>query len=175
MRYIHSIESSPEDGTIVFTAVPGLANLIHRAPSAQFDFTYDLPKGEWKEWEVVVFDEKLGCRKCYSLLSDTVAHVVLGVTIARIYAKHEKRTTFHKIWRGFFRMIKDITGKPLKIHFIHGEGLCLMLMDGSGTQVGGLGDQLIDICDIDGSLYRGKNPDEVVAHLVRLCLTHIDR
>ncbi|KAJ6527896.1 hypothetical protein DFH09DRAFT_1285635 [Mycena vulgaris] len=60
-RYIHHLTS--EDGIeIILTMLPFLASCIHSAKASLHDNTYARVHGVWKEWEVVIWDDKLDFR-----------------------------------------------------------------------------------------------------------------
>ncbi|KAE9386168.1 hypothetical protein BT96DRAFT_949317 [Gymnopus androsaceus JB14] len=56
-RYIQKILSTSSDtGNIIVLMLPGLAELLHEAQTTLHDNTYKGVSGDWKEWEVVVWD-----------------------------------------------------------------------------------------------------------------------
>ncbi|KAG5634265.1 hypothetical protein H0H81_002602 [Sphagnurus paluster] len=63
-QYIHKIVTKG-DIKIIFTALPGLATLIHHAKYTLQDNTYKRVSGEFNEWEVVIWDDKSNQRKAY--------------------------------------------------------------------------------------------------------------
>jgi len=61
-RYIHHIMSY--DGIkIIVTMVPGLAQLFHSVKATQHDNTYKRHKGEFHEWEVTIWNNRLNMSK----------------------------------------------------------------------------------------------------------------
>lgn len=60
-RYIHEISS--KDGiNMIITMLPGLAQRVHFANATLHDNTYKRVFGDWKEWEVVIWDQRLNMR-----------------------------------------------------------------------------------------------------------------
>lgn len=61
-RYIHQIGT--KDGVdIIVTMLAGLAERVHLANATLHDNTYKRVFGDWKEWEVVIWDKRLNTRK----------------------------------------------------------------------------------------------------------------
>lgn len=57
-QYIHEVQS--RDGVnMVVTMLPSLADRVHAADASLHDNTYKRLFGEWKEWEVVIWDKRL--------------------------------------------------------------------------------------------------------------------
>ena len=55
-QYIHEVQS--RDGVdMIITMLPFLANRIHDADAPLHDNTYKRVFGNWKEWEVVIWDK----------------------------------------------------------------------------------------------------------------------
>lgn len=61
-QYIQEISSHANGVHVIITMLPALAERIHSADSTQHDNTYKRVYGEWKEWEVVIWDKKLNSR-----------------------------------------------------------------------------------------------------------------
>jgi hypothetical protein len=74
-RYIHEI-SSRDHIDIVITMLPKLAHLIHNAKATLHDNTYKRTHGTWKEWEVVVWDDRLNMRTFAFILHGGVSPVI---------------------------------------------------------------------------------------------------
>lgn len=47
--------------------LPGLAELLHGAQTTLHDNTYKGVSGDWKEWEVVVWDARLNKRRHFAI------------------------------------------------------------------------------------------------------------
>jgi hypothetical protein len=62
-RYIHEV-SSRDNIDVVITMLPNLARLIHKAKASLHDNTYKRTHGIWKEWEVVIWCDRLNMREC---------------------------------------------------------------------------------------------------------------
>ena len=60
--YIHKV-SSCDRTDIVITMLPNLARLIHKAKASLHDNTYKQTHGNWKEWEVVIWNDRLNMRE----------------------------------------------------------------------------------------------------------------
>jgi hypothetical protein len=60
-RYIHEV-SSQNGIDLVITMLPSLAHCIHTAQASLHDNTYKRTYGVWKEWEVVVWHQRLNTR-----------------------------------------------------------------------------------------------------------------
>jgi hypothetical protein len=60
-RYIHEI-SSKDGVNMIITMLPGLAQRVHFANATLHDNTYKRVFGDWKEWEVVIWDQRLNMR-----------------------------------------------------------------------------------------------------------------
>ncbi|PPQ70451.1 hypothetical protein CVT24_013272 [Panaeolus cyanescens] len=159
-QYIHSI--STHDGVhIIITMVPYLASRIHDAYATQHDNTYKRCYGEWKEWEVVIWDRRLNMR----------------VTVARIYCNRETRKAFEKMWTGFWSTVEQVTGKPVKMKFIDGSGLRAIVVDGCKPQVDACGDALLKLISTERkhSLIQETNPQIIVQYILRTCTIHLER
>lgn len=66
-QYIQEILS--KDGVnMVITMLPGLASRVHDADATLHDNTYKRVFGEWKEWEVVMWDKRLNQSMCPNLI-----------------------------------------------------------------------------------------------------------
>ncbi|KAL1717154.1 hypothetical protein EV715DRAFT_292556 [Schizophyllum commune] len=113
-QYIHAMHD--EDGTrIIVTMFADGAEMLLRADTSYNDNTYKRTAGDWKEWEVVVWNAQLERR----------------VTVARIYCTHETREAFAKMWKCLWDTAERLTGERVKFHFfrraaaIHIPGLRL--------------------------------------------------
>ncbi|KAJ7891064.1 hypothetical protein B0H13DRAFT_2340715 [Mycena leptocephala] len=94
-RYIQSLTS--ENGIeVILTMLPFLAGRLHTAKASLHDNTYARVHGQWKEWEVVIWDDKVDFR----------------VTIARIYSKHEVFVKFKFIHGEGLRAVLVDGNKP---------------------------------------------------------------
>ncbi|KAF8186408.1 hypothetical protein BJ912DRAFT_819653, partial [Pholiota molesta] len=159
-RYIHEILT--RDGIdLVITMIPGLALRVHDAEYTLHDNTYKRVLGEWKEWEVVIWDGKLNIR----------------LTIARIYCNRETRKAFNLMWSGFWDTVERVTGRPIQFKFMDGKGLSTILVDGCKPQVDACGDSLLlQIAKRKGkSLVHETDPQVVVQYIVRTCDIHLER
>ncbi|KAJ3491080.1 hypothetical protein NLJ89_g11374 [Agrocybe chaxingu] len=159
-RYIHEISS--QDGTdLIITMLAGLVERVHDADATLHDNTYKRVHGDWKEWEVVIWDKKLNMR----------------LTVARIYSNHETRSAFSRMWTGFWDTVERVTGKPFLFKFMDGCGTRAILVDGCKPQVDGCGDALIiQIMKRGGkSKIAEMDPQTVVQHIVQTCDVHLER
>ena len=52
---------------MIITMLPSLADRIHTADASLHDNTYKRLFGEWKEWEVVIWDKRLNMSKCNAI------------------------------------------------------------------------------------------------------------
>ncbi|KAL1694681.1 hypothetical protein GGG16DRAFT_100370 [Schizophyllum commune] len=121
-----------------------------------------LKAGEWKEWEVVVWDARLERR----------------VTVARIYCERETRVAFKRMWKYLWDTVERLTGERVKFHFLDGSGIKAIIVDGCKRQVEGLGDDLVERClTSDNPDFAGKkqDPNDVVQYLLKTCITHFER
>ncbi|KAF9052208.1 hypothetical protein BDZ89DRAFT_1153643 [Hymenopellis radicata] len=135
-RYIHHVHTASlgneSTGDIVVTMLPGLAERVHRVRASLHDNTYKrLKDGQWKDWEVVWFDERLNMR----------------VTGAHIYCTRETTDSFEHIWQSWLDTITTVTGQKLRFYFLDGVGLEVVLVDGNQPQIEGFGRVLKRIHD----------------------------
>ncbi|KAF9032434.1 hypothetical protein BJ165DRAFT_1568600 [Panaeolus papilionaceus] len=149
-RYIHEMLSTHDGVQIVITMLSSLAARIHDADSTLHDTTYKRCYGEWKEWEVVIWDKRLNMR----------------LTVARIYSTRETRKAFEQMWAGFWSTVERVTGQPLKMKFIDGTGLRAILVDGCKVQVEGCGDALLKlIATRPHACIKETDPKIIVQHI----------
>ncbi|KAJ7510558.1 hypothetical protein B0H11DRAFT_2401870, partial [Mycena galericulata] len=157
-RYIQHITS--EDGVeVILTMLPFLARRIHTAKASLHDNTYSRVHGAWKEWEVVIFDDKLNFR----------------TTITRIYSKHEAYEVFKKMWTALWDTIHRVTGVQVKFKFMHGEGLRTILVDGNKPQANALGADLVARNQPEISGISETDPKKILLFILRTCIFHVDR
>jgi hypothetical protein len=183
--YIHKIISETGQETrmhIVFTLVPALAARVHNADYTVHDFTYKRVWGDWKEWEVVIWDNRLSKRASdasvyfpFSTSSLTKCYDYLGVTVARIYCTRETRLAFATMFRELWKLIEKVTGKPMRFKFLHGSGLKAILVDGDKRQVEGCGDDLVLRAQAADSLIKEDDPLKIVEYIVKTCDIHLER
>ncbi|KAF8179702.1 hypothetical protein K438DRAFT_1768737 [Mycena galopus ATCC 62051] len=123
------------------------ANLIHRVKVSLHDNTYARIHGEWKEWEVVIWDDR----------------------------QNETYEVFKKMWPGLFETIARITDSEVKFKFIDGEGLKAILVDGNKPQANALGDYLVSRNRPHFSGIHEKDPKLILPNILRTCITHANR
>ncbi|KAF8579591.1 hypothetical protein K439DRAFT_1620423 [Ramaria rubella] len=139
-QYIHRI-SDVAGIQIVVTMLPRLAAKMHIVRASLHDNTYKRTFGKWKEWEVVVWDDRLNMR----------------LTVTQIYCDSESADAFEHIWTAFFDVLEEVTGKPLKLFAFHKEGTqYAVLVDGDPGQAIGLG----NLWDT-GAFYHDSNIDRL--------------
>ncbi|KAJ6513998.1 hypothetical protein DFH09DRAFT_1374151 [Mycena vulgaris] len=157
-RYIHYLTS--EDGIeIILTMLPFLARRIHSAKASLYDNTYARVHGVWKEWEVVIWDDKLDFR----------------ATITRIYSTRETYEVFGKMWPALWDTIHRVTGVEVKFKFIHGEGLRTVLVDGTKPQANAFGADLIARNKPHLSGVHVTDPQAILPFILRTCVFHVNR
>ncbi|KAK7019126.1 hypothetical protein R3P38DRAFT_2715272 [Favolaschia claudopus] len=157
-RYIQFLTS--DDGVqFVLTMLPYLGNRIHVAKVSLHDNTYVRVHGIWKEWEVVIWDDKLDFR----------------TTIARVYSQHESKEVFAKMWPALWDTIARVTGVEVKFKFIHGEGLRAVLLDGNKPQAQALGLDLVLRNKPHLSGVYERDPQKILKYILRTCVFHIQR
>ncbi|KAJ7719347.1 hypothetical protein DFH07DRAFT_761173, partial [Mycena maculata] len=157
-RYIQHITS--EDGVeVILTMLPFLAGRIHSAKASLHDNTYSRVHGAWKEWEVVIWDDKVNFR----------------ATISRFYSKHEAYEVFKKMWTVLWDTIHRVTGVEVKFKFLHGEGLRTILVDGNKPQGNSLGADLVARNNPEISGITETDPKKMVTHILKTCTFHLDR
>ncbi|KAJ6464091.1 hypothetical protein C8R45DRAFT_840549, partial [Mycena sanguinolenta] len=157
-RYIQYLIS--EDGIqLVLTMLPYLAGRIHFCKASLHDNTYARVHGTWKEWEVVIWDDKFDAR----------------ATIARAYSQNETFAVFKKMWSALFATIERVTGTELKFKFIHGEGLRTVLVDGNKQQANALGVELVARNKPHLSGIHEFEPKKILMYCLRTCTIHIQR
>lgn len=99
-----------------------------------------------------------------------------GISISQVYCNRETQQAFCMIWHGWMDAIRTITGKPLLIKALHGEGQHVtFLMDRCAVQVQGLGDHLLTLNDPAKSGISTSDPDELVQYMIRMCDVHCNR
>ncbi|KAF4566597.1 hypothetical protein EYR36_012028 [Pleurotus pulmonarius] len=163
-QYIHRVSTSnDEEGHIIVTMLPTLARLIHQAKTTLHDNTYKRVKdSQWKEWEVVIWNDRLNMRVC----------------VARIYMTRETRVAFRLVWGALWDTVAKVTGETVKFKFMHGSGISTILVDGSKPQINGAGDDFVErnwCISQETQLVKEENPQIIVQHIVRCCLVHLDR
>ncbi|PPR05947.1 hypothetical protein CVT24_004653 [Panaeolus cyanescens] len=158
-RYIQEV--STHDGiNLIVTMLPSLAARIHQADATLHDNTYKRVHGEWKEWEVVIWDKRMNMR----------------ITVARLYCNKETRKAFEQMWTTFWRTVERVTKQPLKMKFIDGCGLRAILVDGCKPQVDACGDALVRlVAERPTALIKEADPQVIVQHIVRTCVIHLER
>ncbi|KAJ7615487.1 hypothetical protein FB45DRAFT_757736 [Roridomyces roridus] len=157
-QYIWHV-SSGNNLDLVITMLPFLAGRIHVAKASLHDNTYARIHGAWKEWEVVVWDDRYNCR----------------LTIGRIYSQHEKYETFMKMWPGLFETIEKITKAEVKFKFIDGEGLRTVLVDGNKPQANALGAYMVTRNRPQLSGVFETEPKRILPNVLRTCTFHVER
>ncbi|KAH6897587.1 hypothetical protein BKA70DRAFT_1563041 [Coprinopsis sp. MPI-PUGE-AT-0042] len=158
-RYVH--KTIAESGfSLILTLFPGLVERLHDCNYSVHDNTYKRVYGDWKEWEVVIWDAKLDMR----------------LTVARFYCTNETRVAFRRMWQELWDLIEVVTKRPVLFKFMDGEGIRAIIVDGCKAQVQGCGDDLVDRARKRGhTLFMQMAPDEIVQYVVRTCLAHLDR
>jgi hypothetical protein len=71
--------------------------------------------------------------------------------------------------------IERVTGQPVKFKFIHGTGLCAILVDGCKPQVDACGDDLVKQNQLEISGIHETDPQVIVQYIVGTCTVHLDR
>lgn len=79
------------------------------------------------------------------------------------------------MWSALWDTIEDVTGKPVKFKFLHGEGIKAICVDGNKPQIQGCGDDLIRRNDPSISGVYDRDPQMIVTRIVRTCFVHLDR
>ncbi|KAJ2926622.1 hypothetical protein H1R20_g10478, partial [Candolleomyces eurysporus] len=160
-RYIHKTTRDVVAGLdMVVTMLPELASRIHDAETTVHDNTYKRVHGNWKEWEVVIWDKKLNMR----------------LTVARIYCDRESRVAFNHMWKELWDTVEEITGKPVCFKFLDGAGLTTILVDGCKEQVDGCGDDLVARAQKRGNMeFAQLDPRVIVQYIIRTCVVHLER
>ncbi|KAF8583090.1 hypothetical protein K439DRAFT_1617794 [Ramaria rubella] len=137
---------------------------MHIVHASLHDNTYKRTFGKWKEWEVVVWDDRLNM------------HMWLGYSclmVTWIYCDSESADVFEHIWTVFFDVLEEVTGKLLKLFAFHKEGTYYaVLVDGDPGQAIGLGKYLrkINIPHISG--IQTIDPAVLVQYILKTCWTH---
>ncbi|KAJ7912720.1 hypothetical protein B0H13DRAFT_1488514, partial [Mycena leptocephala] len=157
-RYIQSLTS--ENGIeVILTMLPFLAGRLHAAKASLHDNTYARVHGQWKEWEVVIWDDKVDFR----------------VTIARIYSKHETEEVFGRMWTALWDTIHRVTSVEVKFKYIHGEGLRAVLVDGNKPQANAFGADLVNRNKPHLSGIYETEPKRILSNILRTCTFHINQ
>ncbi|KAJ6564996.1 hypothetical protein DFH09DRAFT_1363963 [Mycena vulgaris] len=139
--------------------LPFLAGRIHSAKASLHDNTYARVHGVWKEWEVVIWDDKLDFR----------------ATITRIYSTRETYEVFGKMWPALWDTIHRVTGVEVKFKFIHGGGLRTVLVDGNKPQANTFGADLIARNKPHLSAVHVTDPQAILPFILRTCVFHVNR
>ncbi|KAF6754024.1 hypothetical protein DFP72DRAFT_1126840 [Ephemerocybe angulata] len=160
-RYLHKVVS---EGAlhIIVTMLPALANRIHDATATLHDNTYKRTHGEWKEWEVVIWDRSLSMR----------------ITVARVYTTKETRAAFRAMWGALWDTVEKCTGRQVNFKPLDGYGLKAIVVDGDKQQVDGCGDDLVQraaLRDPTEVLITERDPQIIVQYLVKTCSVHLER
>ncbi|KDQ61129.1 hypothetical protein JAAARDRAFT_191240 [Jaapia argillacea MUCL 33604] len=158
-QYIHEIYSS--DGMdLIITMLPNLAAKLHHARCSLHDNTYKRLHGGWKEWEVVIWDDRLNMR----------------LTIARLYCTRETHDAYLRMWSSLWDTIGKVTGNAVKFKFIHGSGLRAILVDGNKRQIEACGEDLLKRTDpILSKLPKNITALEIIPYIIRNCFVHVNR
>ncbi|EIM79030.1 uncharacterized protein STEHIDRAFT_116833, partial [Stereum hirsutum FP-91666 SS1] len=158
-QYVFSIYTG-NGLNIIVTMLPGLAMYYHEAKASFHDNTYKRTRGQWKEWEVVVWVQRLNMR----------------LTIARVYCEHETRQAFRQMWLSLWDAIEQATLQPVRFKFMHGSGLLAIVVDGDRAQVDGCGDALlVRNASCPTSSITVRDPQMIVQWVVKTCSVHLDR
>ncbi|KAJ7850344.1 hypothetical protein B0H13DRAFT_1905751 [Mycena leptocephala] len=157
-RHIQSL-TSKKGIEVILTMLPFLAGRLHAAKASLHDNTYARVHGQWKEWEVVIWDDKINFR----------------VTIARIYSKHETEEVFGRMWTGLWDTIHRVTGVEVKFKFIHGESLRAVLVDGNKPQANAFGADLVNRNKPHLSGIYETEPKRILSNILRTCTFHINQ
>ncbi|HEV7737432.1 MAG TPA: hypothetical protein VGO47_08705 [Chlamydiales bacterium] len=96
--------------------------------------------------------------------------------MARIYCDHETTEAFEQIWTAFFEVLEEVTGKPLKIKVLHGEGnFFAFLVDGDAGQAVGLSHSLMKMNNPQVSGISPEDPRNILPYVLKTCWTHCSK
>ncbi|KAJ7049788.1 hypothetical protein C8F01DRAFT_1264828 [Mycena amicta] len=151
--------ASELDEEIIVTMLEGLAKRIHRSRYTVHDNTYCRVHGEWKEWELVIWDDRLNMR----------------LAIARVYTKHETLVVFKKVWSSVFECLERVTGAKPKIKCVDGAGLLSIALDGNKPQANALGEYLVSRNQPHLSGVFETDPKLMLTYVLRTCTFHLNR
>ncbi|KAF8590747.1 hypothetical protein K439DRAFT_1611685 [Ramaria rubella] len=148
--YIHSVVFRGQVHVAV-TMHPAIGKYIHNVPYLAIDNTFK---------QVAGFLETLG--KC--------------LIFASIYSNSSTCEAFWLLWREFLEVVKNVTGKELKILVIHKDGaLWCIIVDAEPAQIQGLGDVLLMLNVPTISGIHTTDPLEIILYLIMTCCTHFVR
>ncbi|KAJ7923825.1 hypothetical protein B0H13DRAFT_2316176 [Mycena leptocephala] len=158
-RYIQSLTS--ENGIeVILTMLPFLAGRLHAAKASLHDNTYARVHGQWKEWEVVIWDDKIDFHTFTLLVSSKSLTPIL---------------TTNRMWTRLWDTIHRVTGVEVKFKFIHGEGLRAVLVDGNKPQANTFGADLVNRNKPHLSGIYETEPMRILSNILRTCTFHINQ
>lgn len=79
------------------------------------------------------------------------------------------------MWKALWDTIAQVTGRQVEFKFIHGRGICAILVDGDKAQAQGCGEDLITRNNSELSRIATNNPQEIIQYILRTCMVHLDR
>ncbi|KAF8182217.1 hypothetical protein K438DRAFT_2020970, partial [Mycena galopus ATCC 62051] len=163
-RYIHQIRM---DGAMKLAVAmnPELAVLLHD-PGVRYivgDITFKRTKGEFNEWEAVIW----------------YAETFERLTVVRIYINMATTEAFVHLFDAFFTTVKQVTGKSVRFKVFYEKGNIYSIhFDMEAAQVQGLGVALSKMVLNDSDLllrFPDHTPDNIVQYILKLCSVHFER
>ncbi|KAJ7635373.1 hypothetical protein FB45DRAFT_1026254 [Roridomyces roridus] len=125
-RYIHAAISKG-DFNVVVTLHPQLAKFIHGVLALVIDFTFKRIEGDFDEWEVVGFSDRLESRLSFS----------------SFYCDRKTVPAFAQLFEEFFDAVFHVTGEKLRLRPFYPDANCrVFVMDGEVAQVQGFAEFL---------------------------------
>lgn len=107
-----------------------------------------------------------------------------GINYFTVYCDRNTREAFRDLFSEMFRIIIEITGKPLKLKaFWPDDGdarCCAILLDAEDAQIKGLGDSLSTYVanyapSSEAVATLVKSPTDLVLRVLKLCVLHFER
>ena len=94
----------------------------------------------------------------------------------RSYCNVATREAFQLLWASFFKVVRDVTGKPLQFKAFHPTGTLLSVhLDAELAQAQGLADEIIENHNEPATTQVDNNIGNILSCILRFCDTHEDR
>ncbi|KAF8180278.1 hypothetical protein K438DRAFT_1976795 [Mycena galopus ATCC 62051] len=144
---------------------PELAVLLHD-PGVRYivgDITFKRTKGEFNEWEAVIW----------------YAETFKRLTVVRIYINMATTEAFVHLFDAFFTTVKQVTGKSVRFKVFYEKGNIYSIhFDMEAAQVQGLGVALSKMVLNDSDLllrFPDHTSENIVQYILKLCSVHFER
>ncbi|KAJ5195557.1 uncharacterized protein N7498_008995 [Penicillium cinerascens] len=153
-EYIREIYETSE-GTFVFCAFVKQLQFMATLDAIEVDMSYKRVKGDINE---VIFATML------------TNHGKI-ITLCRVFTDQENSAGYKFIFRMVFELISRSIGRPIRFHYLHGEGIKAIVGDMCPKQILGLGTFLQD----QDTEHHRRSPAWHLARIMIFCAIHFMR